>query len=306
MISSGRLVELHLGQEERMVLGREELKALGRGEGLEFKDEGVLEGEEASFEEFEGLSELALEAEEVGEVEETLVMVEVLLQEAEQQADVHGRLHLLELLLQGFVAGGFLEAEDAGSVLLLAGYLHREEVSRGTRPVLLRLDEHELFLSHRTALLRGHLRVPRLVELALAATSAFKLGFHLVVDGGLPFFFLLLFSASELSGLLSEQLVELPLISEELAVHLKDGGLGPSDEPFLHEHLRVLFLELFALHLVLLDDLIEILECLLILDRGLLLLFTVVVALLLLLVLLFLLLLVWRCWRCRSERGDRY
>ena len=89
----------------------------------ELKAESRFKSKQASFEERGSLRELSLQPEEVSEVDETLVVVEVLLQELDKRLDVHGSLDLLEFLHEGVVGAGLLKGEDFGAGALISAHL---------------------------------------------------------------------------------------------------------------------------------------------------------------------------------------
>lgn len=70
-----------------------------RGHRLEIKGPSALKGEETSFQEVEGVTELALNAQKVCKVDQTLMMVEVPVQKVHQHLYIISPLHSLKLLL---------------------------------------------------------------------------------------------------------------------------------------------------------------------------------------------------------------
>ena len=73
--------------------------ALLRRHRLEIKGPSTLKGEETSFQEVKGVTELALNAQKVRKVDQTLMMVEVPVQKVHQHLYIISALHSLKFLL---------------------------------------------------------------------------------------------------------------------------------------------------------------------------------------------------------------
>ncbi len=111
---------------------------------LEVETPGCLEGEEASLQEVERVTELPLNAQEVSEVDQALVVVEVSLQKLDQLPDVISCLNPLELFLKTDILWRLDEGKDLLACLFIYPYKFHAKYLVNLRPLRVRLHKQAL------------------------------------------------------------------------------------------------------------------------------------------------------------------
>ena len=122
-----------------------------------------------------------MEPQEVGEREQTLVVVEIPLQKVIHILDVHRGLHLNEFFLKRLVLQRFDKSQDFAAVFTCFLHIHCQEFRWWARPILIWLHQKVLSRAHGFMLfldLLLHLCDPSLLLLA----GSFHLGLQLGID----------------------------------------------------------------------------------------------------------------------------
>lgn len=145
------------------------------------------------------------------------MVVKIFLQKPHKVLYIHCGLDLLEFFLQYIIFYRFSKSK-CFLTSIICHDLHGKELGRRSWPLGIRLHKKVLSLSHRFSLLL-YLLLHHLHALLLFFRSAFHLLLDLVISASILLLLLIEAKCPELRGGLSEELLHLPLVGEELPLH---------------------------------------------------------------------------------------